>query len=311
MEKSLFYDINYGDDQRDSMAKAVKNIDMIDLPASASDATISSEAPRPYTQGENIMAEVDTAMLAGQHADIRREAAEHASDIRFNVAERAGDIRREGAEHTNEIVREGLKESFNIRGDVKDTRHDVINEVDRQGDRVTNQAAQFYIAGQQNATEAARDLASLRTLTEANATAMRSEIALNVEKTAAASALAAEKIASAVALGQSMLSKEIFHDGQKTRDLINDLKYHDLNRGLVERNTALVAAEDNHRHYRDRWMDGRFDQNQAQFAGQWAQLQSQIQAFQSQLQETRQGMVNFGTMAGNAGQQTSTSNNVR
>jgi hypothetical protein len=311
MEKSLFYDINYGDDQRDSMAKAVKNIDMIDLPASASDATISSEAPRLITQGENIMAEVDTAMLAGQHADIRREAAEHASDIRFNVAERAGDIRREGAEHTNEIIKEGLKESFNIRGDVKDTRHDVINEVDRQGDRVTNQAAQFYIAGQQNATEAARDLASMRTLTEANATAMRSEIALNVEKTAAASALAAEKIASAVALGQSMLSKEIFHDGQKTRDLINDLKYHDLNRGLVERNTALVAAEDNHRHYRDRWMDGRFDQNQAQFAGQWAQLQSQIQAFQSQLQETRQGMVNFGTMAGNAGQQTSTSNNVR
>jgi hypothetical protein len=43
--------------------------------------------------------------------------------------------------------------------------------------------------------------------------------------------------------------------------------------------------------------------------GQFAAISSQLQAFQSQLQETRQGMVNFGTMAGVG--QTSTSNNVR
>jgi hypothetical protein len=266
------------------------------------------------------MAEVDTAMLSGQHADIRREQAMQTADIRFNIAERAGDIRREAAEHTNEIVKEGLKESFNIRGDVKDSRHSVISEVDRQADRLDGQATQFYIAGQTNANIAARDLATLTALTEANAVAMRHEIALNVEKVGAASALqaekigsasalAAEKIGTAVALGQSQLSKEIFHDGQKTRDLINDLKYHDLNRALVERNTALVNAEHDHRHYRDRWLDGRFDQSQAQYAAQWAQLQNQVQAFQSQLQETRQGMVNFGTMAGVG--QTSTSNNVR
>ena len=342
MDKRSFY--NIGHREEGVPADSVKNItNTVSMP-DVSDATISSEAPQPYTQGENIMAEVDTQMLSGQHADIRREAAEHASDIRFNVAERAGDIRREqaagfgdtryniaeragdirreAAEHTNEIVKEGLKESFNIRGDVKDTRHDVLREVDRQADRLDNQATQFYIAGQQNANESARDLASLKTLTDANTARFSVEMALSIEKVgaanalqaekiASASALGAEKIASAVALGQSQLSKEIFHDGQKTRDLINDLKYHDLNRGLVERNTALVSAEDNHRHYRDRWMDGRFDQNQAQFQGQWAQLQSQIQAFQSQLQETRQGMVNFGTMSGQSGQQTSTSNNVR
>jgi hypothetical protein len=257
------------------------------------------------------MAEVDTAMLAGQHADIRREAAEHASDIRFNIAERAGDIRREGAEHTNEIVKENLKSDFSIRGDVKDTRHDVINELDRQADRLDGQATAFYIAGQQNATDAARDLASLKVLTDANANRMSMEMALNIEKSSAASALAGEKIASAVALGQSMLSKEIFHDGQKTRDLINDLKYHDLNRALVERNTELVNCNQDRRGYRDRWDDVRFGQIQTGFQGQWAQLQSQIQAFQSQLQETRQGMVNFGTMSGQSGQQSSTSNNVR
>lgn len=253
-------------------------------------------------QGENKMAEVDTAMLAGQHADIRREAAEHSADIRFNVAERAGDIRREAAEHTNEIVREGLKESFNIRGDVKDARHNIISEVDRQADRLDGQATSYYIASQQNATDAARDLASLKTLTDANAQRYTVELALGIEKVGAASALQAEKIASAVALGQSILSKEIFHDGQKTRDLINDLKYHDLNRALVERNAELVEERHGRRYWRDH-----ADQFQSQ--GQWAALQSQIQAFASQLQETRQGMVNFGTMAGVG--QSSTSNNVR
>jgi len=40
-----------------------------------------------------------------------------------------------------------------------------------------------------------------------------------------------------------------------------------------------------------------------------AALQNQMQNFNSQLSETRQGMVNFGTMAGVG--QTSTNNNVR
>jgi hypothetical protein len=282
--------------------------------------------PFPIKQGEEEMAEVDTSMLAGQHADIRREAAvyagdtrfniaeragdirreaaEHSADIRFNVAERTGDIRREAAEHTNEIVKEGLKESFNIRGDVKDTRHDIINEVDRQADRLDGQATAFYIAGQTNANIAARDLATLTALTEANAVAMRHEIGLNVEKVGAAGALQAEKIASAVALGQAQISRDIFMDGQKTRDLVNDLKYHDLNRALVERNSELVEE----RNWGKHWYHGA---NQAQFGQQFAQLQSQMQNFNSQLTETRQGMVNFGTMAGNAGQQSSTSNNVR
>jgi hypothetical protein len=235
-------------------------------------------------QGEEEMAEVDTFMLSGEHSDIRREAAEH----------------------TNEIVKEGLKESFNIRGDVKDTRHNIISEVDRQADRLDGQATAYYIHSQQNATTAARDLATLTALTEANATAMRNEIALNIEKTSAASALAAEKIATAVALGQANLARDIFYDGQKTRDLINDHKYHDLNRALVERNTELIEERNWGRH----WYHGAHQsQWGAQFAAMQNQLQSMNQNFNSQLSETRQGMVNFGTMAGVG--QTSSANNVR
>jgi len=233
------------------------------------------------------MAEVDTNMLADQHSDIRREQAEQASTIR-----------REAAEHTNEVVKESLKESFNIRGDVKDTRHDILSSTGGNTDRLSDQATAYYIASQQQANEAARDLASLKVLTDANASRYSSEMALNIEKSSAAAALAAEKIATAVALGQSQLSKEIMIDGNATRALINDLKTQDYNRMLIERNAEIVEERHAARHWR-----GNFDQSQ------WAGLSNQLQAFQSQLQETRQGMVNFGTMAGVG--QSSTSNNVR
>jgi hypothetical protein len=71
---------------------------------------------------------------------------------------------------------------------------------------------------------------------------------------------------------------------------------------LIERNTDL-----NHcRH--DYWgaRDGLFN---TQFAALSSQLNSQVNALNSQLAETRQGMVNFGTMAGVG--QSSTNNNVR
>lgn len=226
-----------------------------------------------------VTGQVDTSVLQRDHADIRKEGVENTAAVRLAVMQEGQD---------NIIA-------------TKDSRHDVINEVDRQADRLDNQATQFYIASQNNAVVAARDLAMLTAMTEANAVAMRQEIQLSVATTAAAAALGAEKIASAVALGQSILSKEIFQDGAATRALINDLKYHDLNRALVERNTELVDERHGRRHY-SRLAD------QSQIQGQWAAVQSQIQAFQSQLQTATQGTVNFGTMSGNAGRNTSTNN---
>jgi hypothetical protein len=284
------------------------------------------------------MAEVDTQMLAGQHADIRREGAEHASEIRYDVATRAGDIRHETArgfdktsdlvaatasdirleqaeqssairretadqsaeiryevgQGVNEIVKEGLKGTHEVFAAVRDNRYDLASRIENAADRTErgisetrmNMADRFYGVG--------RDLAELR---QGHAT-LSKDIELNALKTQLDSKANTQYIAD-----------KLVADGEKTRGLINDMKYHDLNRALVERNAELVNAEHDHRHYRDRWLDGRFDQNQAQFAGQWAQLQNQVQAFASQLQETRQGMVNFGAGA-NLGQ-TSTSNNVR
>lgn len=206
-----------------------------------------------------------------------------------------------------------LKDHSDIRREVADEGRVTVDAVktagwhnsDRTGaeaDRVINQATQHFIAGQQYAFEASRDVAALKAATDMQFAGILSEIKTQGSLGQAASALESAKVAAAVALGQSQLSKEIFADGQKTRDLINDLKYHDLNRALVERNAELVEE----RHYGRHWR-GVADQNQ--FGAQFAQLQSMMQNFNSQLADTRQGMVNFGTMAGVG--QTSTSNNVR
>lgn len=238
-------------------------------------------------------------------ADMRQENARNFADARYASATQAADIRQEatrnfadtrfaGATQTSDIIKEGLRGDFETIKGLKDNRFDLSSDInvnsDRIADRVTETQRQltdrFFIVG--------RDTAEIK---QGQAT-----LAKDVELNALKTQIEGQK-------NTTYLSDKITVDGEKTRALLNDLKYHDLNRGLVERNTALVNCEQDRNHHRDRWLDGRFDQNQAQFAGQWAQLQSQIQAFQSQLQETRQGMVNFGTMAGVG--QTSTSNNVR
>jgi hypothetical protein len=216
-------------------------------------------------------------------ADIRREQAAGFGDTRYSVA----------TEHckTNDVVRQEGQENVMA---TKDARYDVATRVGDQADRIVDRVQEHDGKVSDRFFAVSRDLADIR---QGQAT-LAKEVELNNLK----SQLEAQK-------NTQYLSDKIAVDGDKTRTLINDLKYHDLSRGLVERNTELVNCEQERRHYRDRWDDARFNQIQAGFQGQWAQLQSQIQAFQSQLQETRQGMVNFGTMAGVG--QTSTSNNVR
>ena len=99
------------------------------------------------------------------------------------------------------------------------------------------------------------------------------------------------------------LSDKIDAGNQRTTDLINALRDSDQNRLLVERNTELVAALADGRWYGD-WgrFRGAYDSNvQA--------VNSRLNSVDSQFEATRQGMVNFGTMAGVG--QSSTSNNVK
>jgi hypothetical protein len=202
-----------------------------------------------------------------------------------------------------------LKDHSDIRQEIADEGRTTVDAVktaawhnsDRTGteaDRIINQATQQFIATQQYAFDAARDAAALKSATDLHFASVANEIKTQGALGQAASALESAKVAAAVALGQAKIEQTVMQDGNETRRLINELKYGDLNRALIERNAELVEE----RHYARHWRNG-FDQSQ------FAAISNQLQAFQSQLQETRQGMVNFGTMAGVG--QSSTSNNVR
>ena len=260
----------------------------------------------------------ESCNIRGAIGDVRREGSEHTSDIRYNLAERAGDIRREladvkdvlndstrveggrtreaGAEHTGEIIKEGLKATAITDAQIKDARYDLASRIENSADRIERGISESRASMADRFFSVGRDLSAI---SQGQAT-----LAKDVELNSLKGMIEGQK-------NTQYLSDKISIDGDKTRSLINDLKYHDLNRGLVERHASLVECESERRHYRDRWDDARFNQRQDQSGAQFAQLQSQLQAFASQLQETRQGMVNFGTMSGQSGQQSSTSNNVR
>jgi hypothetical protein len=260
--------------------------------------------------------------LAGQHSDIRREGSVERGEIRYDVATRSADNRYANAVGQADIRREqalGFGDTrYTIASHSENTNRDILtssyqtrDKVDSVGDAILQRSADFFIA------EQARDFDMGRDLSDLKATVLMAN-----QKTAGDIALAAERAVGATALAQAQTGKEILEsrieitnlardlarqvgaENEKTRDLINVLKNDELNRILIERNTDLT----NCRH--DYWgaRDGLFN---AQFAALSSQVNSQTNALNSQLAETRQGLVNFGSMAGNAGQQSSTSNQVR
>jgi hypothetical protein len=229
--------------------------------------------------------------IASSEADIRLDSARESGDIRRESAESAANIRREGAEHEHEITKESIKGDWRVSDAVKDARHDNIVATDEVGDRLTNYLHSHDTRVSDRFFTVARDTADLR-----------AQVIQAIDTTKLATELNALKGIIEGQKNTQYLADKIVFENEKTRALVNDLKYHDLNRALVERNAELVEEREGRRHWR-----GAAEQNQ--FGAQFAQLQSMMQNFNSQLQDTRQGMVNFGTMAGVG--QSSTSNNVR
>lgn len=193
------------------------------------------------------------------------------------------DIRREAVEHTNEIVKEGLKGDYLTQGSIKDARFDINSRVSEVGKEVDNR---FFDVG--------RDTQDIRAQIISAQQAMVAGF-LGTAKDAEINAL---KTQVELAKQTTYLSDKIDAGNEKTRELLVEFRDRELQRELIERNTWLAEE----RHHGRFWRHG-YDN------AQWNALQSNLNAFQSQLQETRQGMVNFGTMAGVG--QSSTSNNVR
>lgn len=214
----------------------------------------------------------DVAMLAAQHNDIRTEAVDH----------------------TNEIVKEGLKGDYGTLGAIKDSRYETTSRVEGAADRIVGTVTAHNSTIVDRFFDVGRDTADLK----AQIVQTLSEIRLVGAATARDTEIAVLKSTIEAQKNTQFLSDKIAVEGDRTRALINDLKTTDLNRMLIERNAEIHEERHHGRHWRGAW-----DQSQ------YAAIHSQMQAMNSQFAETRQGMVNFGTMAGVG--QSSTSNNVR
>lgn len=214
------------------------------------------------------------------HADIRRELAVGQGEIRYDIAASAAATRTENAAGQGEIRTQINGVSDVINSDIKDTGWKVNEKVGYEADRITGRQTEYFIASQQRNFDNAVELAKIGATQVAGFADLADRVVTSAEINA---------------LKTQLTVKE---DGELTRGLINSLKNDELNRLLIERNTDV-------NHFRHGYWDAVGGANNAQFAS----VASQLNAFQSQLQETRQGMVNFGTMAGVG--QSSTSNNVR
>ena len=198
------------------------------------------------------------------------------ADVRREVAVGFGDTKYSVAEHSEATNR-----------DVLTTGYHTQVKVDEAADKVQQRATDYFIAEQNRNFDIARDIADIKV-----------QVALGTQKTTSDVALSQAQTGREIAESKYAVSRQIAEDGEKTRALINDLKNADLNRMLIERNSDINY----YRNDCNRW-EGLYGN------GQFASLASQINALQSNLAETRQGLYNFGTMAGVG--QSSTQNQVR
>lgn len=215
-----------------------------------------------------------------------------------NVLKEISDSRREQEVIGAQIRHETAIDNGRAVDAVKTAAWNNSDRTGAEADRVVAQSTAYFIAQQQNDFSAAAALAALKSSTDAGVNATLAAISLAAERSTAAAALEAAKTASTLAIGHAVIGQQIIADGQMTRALINDRQVESLNRELIERNALLVAERD-----RCGYWQGQFGNSQ------FSQLSNQVNALNSQMTETRQGMVNFGTMAGVG--QSSTSNNVR
>ena len=202
---------------------------------------------------------------------------------RYEVAKEFNDVDGKIRDGINEVVKEGLKGDYGTQSMINSLERATSQQIDAFED-VTNNAFMTV----------ARDTQDIRAQVISAQQAMVAGF-MGAAKDAEINAL---KTQVELAKQSTYLSDKIDAGNQATQALIRQLNDDSLNRQLVERNTELVGALEGGRYWWGRHNDGQFNA-----------VSSQLQAFQSQLQETRQGMVNFGTMAGVG--QTSTSNNVR
>jgi hypothetical protein len=122
-----------------------------------------------------------------------------------------------------------------------------------------------------------------------------------------AAQLASQVATSSITLAVKDLADATLLDGQKTRELINQKADLDLRAALAHEQNKLIELNGDRRVWE---VERRgFEVERSNFLNN--QVMTAINALNSDLQTVKQGVVNFGTMSGAAGQQSSSNNVVR
>jgi hypothetical protein len=191
------------------------------------------------------------------------------------------DIRREQEAIGSNIRRETAKEASDITDTVKTSAWMNSDRTGSEADRVVQQGTAYFIAQQQNDFSNATALAALKANSD-----------LNFQATQAAIGLAAEKNAAATALAAAATQMLVTQEAVKGREMAEKNVIDDLRQRL------------DHEYRRAHGFEAGY------YNAQSNQMNSAINALNSQVAETRQGVVNFGSMTGNAGRQQSTNNSL-
>jgi hypothetical protein len=231
-------------------------------------------------------------------ADIRREDAFQSGEILRQISNSAGDIRREVANEACDVSKQVMRAECDVRRDVADGAYRALMASDAVGDRLISQIDKQVHRIEARDFDIMKELVEFKGKATADHVGILAEIRSVGDRTSRDAEIYSLRNQVEMQKHAQYLYEKTAFEGAETRKLLNELKYGDLNRELIERNAKIVEERGHHNHYRHGW-------DQLQFQA----LSNQIQTLDSQISETRQGMVNFGTMLGVG--QSSTSNNVR
>lgn len=192
----------------------------------------------------------------------------------------AADIRRETALEAGEI------------------RRDVALESHRVSEEVSRDASSYYIAQNLAATQTAKEIARSQAWTEAKIDSgfikVAGDTALASQIVQGSIALQGEVTRGAMALQHGVLTLQIANEANATRAMLQANLIADLRAASEERYMELVELKGDRKHCDREY--ARLSESMHQ--NQWASLQTQLQAMNSDLQVARQGVVNLGTMTG-------------
>lgn len=191
-----------------------------------------------------------------------------------------------------------VRDHADIRREVASEAHHVTDSISAASNLGQRDASAYFIAETQAATQTAKEIARSQAWTEAKVDAgfvkVAGDTALASQIVQGSIGLEAERTRGAMALQHGVLTLQIANDGAATRALLQANTIADLRAKAEERYAEILELKSDRRHH-DRDCDHlRNSLQQNQFAS----LQSQLQAMNSDIQVARQGVVNLGTMTG-------------